>query len=524
MIVSYVILHYLAIQDTIECTKSIDEQLIPFTKHEVNIVIVDNGSPNHSYSELEKTFHLNPHIHLIKSEQNLGFAKGNNLGFQYAKYQLQSDFIVLLNNDTIIRQHDFTEVLVNKYYKKKYGVLGPDIIAADGYHQNPGNRQSWSIGELRLFRIKKRIQILLSYLRMDAVSAKNVDNEIYRAETFQGDMEGTILHGACLIFSPDYIKRFEGLHDETFLYMEEDILKLYADYYGFLMLYSSDLQIYHKEDAATNMVEISDREKVRRKYRLLIDSSKIYSRLKKRMIRKKTMIHSMRRMAQMIKSTGKEYQIDLNIPLSYLVGMSLKRIMMFIRGKIKTFGMKKAGKIIFCGKNVKLICRSKMRIGTGVTIQDNVYMDALSKAGITIEDGCSIGAGTTIRCSGNLKEIGAGFYLGKDSSLADHCFVGATGGVYIGDHVIGGQNIRFHSSNHRFSDSHRWIKDQGITAEGIRIGNNCWIGAGAVFCDGVTIGDGCVIAANAVVTKNFSANSVIAGVPAKTIAKRSRTR
>ena len=354
--------------------------------------------------------------------------------------------------------------------------------------------------------------------------AKNVENEIYRAETLQGDIERTILHGACLIFSPDYIKRFEGLHDETFLYMEEDILKLYADYYGFLMLYSSDLQIYHKEDAATNMAEISDREKVRRKDRLLIDSSKIYSRLKKRMIRKKTMIQSMRRMAQMIKPTGKEYQIDLDIPLSYLAGMSLKRIKMIIRGKIKTLSMKKAGKIVFCGKNVKLICRSKMRIGTGVTIQDNVYMDALSKAGITIEDGCSIGAGTTIRCSGNLKEIGAGFYLGKDSSLADHCFVGATGGVSIGDHVIGGQNIRFHSSNHRFSDSHRWIKDQGITSEGIRIGNNCWIGAGAVFCDGVTIGDGCVIAANAVVTKNFSANSVIAGVPAKTIAKRSRER
>ncbi len=64
------------------------------------------------------------------------------------------------------------------------------------------------------------------------------------------------------------------------------------------------------------------------------------------------------------------------------------------------------------------------------------------------------------------------------------------------------------------------IRKQGINAKGIRIGNNCWIGAGVVFCDGVEIGDGCVIGANSVVTKSFSNNCVIAGVPAKVIKQR----
>lgn len=522
MKVSYVILHYLATVDTIECVESILNNVLPYTEHEIEVVVVDNGSPNNSYQILKEKFSNKEVVHLINSENNLGFAKGNNLGFRYAKNQLHSDFIILMNNDTIINQNNFTEVLVNKYREKKYYVLGPDIIAADGFHQNPGSKQSWELNALRVFRLKKRIRLALSYLHLDKLTTKAIEGvkEIYRANTLQGDVENTILHGACLIFSPDYVKRFEGLYPKTFLYMEEDILKLYADYYGFRMLYSSELQIHHKEDAATNMVALPSEEKIRRKYRLLIESSKIYSNLKQRMVMKKTIIGGIEKIADKAKSGGGGYRIDLDIPLSYLFAMAFGRVIMLIRGKIKSFGMNKAGKIIFCGSRVTLKCKSKMKVGTGVSIQNRVYIDALSKTGVEIGNGASIGEGTVIRCSGNFKELGVGFHLGNRSSLADNCFVGATGGIYIGDDVIGGQNIRFHSSNHVFRDSERPIREQGTTAKGIRVGNNCWIGAGAVFCDGVTIGAGCVIGANAVVTKSFPDNSVIAGNPGKVIKER----
>ncbi len=224
------------------------------------------------------------------------------------------------------------------------------------------------------------------------------------------------------------------------------------------------------------------------------------------------------KIARIIK--GQDFSIDKDIPLEYLLGVAIHRLVMLLRGKRRMLFSHNRGKRIFLGSRVTLKCLSKIRIGDNATIYDNVYLDALSKNGISIGDGCSIGTGTIIRCSGNFKEIGYGFSMGNNSSLADNCFVGATGGVTIGNDVIGGQNIRFHSSNHIFNDSELLIRKQGVSSKGIRIGNNCWIGAGAVFCDGITIGDGCVIGANAVVTKDFPDNSVIAGVPARIIDRR----
>lgn len=284
MTVAYVILHYLAGKDTLECAASILEETAAST-HKTHIVIVDNGSTNDSYGQIRDAYADHPQVTLLHSDENLGFAQGNNLGFRYAKYDLKADFIVMLNNDTVLSQKDFNEVLVRKFKETGYGVLGPDIVTADGYHQNPGSKQSWSLLELWIDRMKKRVRIALSYLRMDAAVSRTITSvkEVYRTETLDEDVFHTILHGACLIFSPIYIEQFDGLHDETFLYMEEDILKLYADHYGFLMLYTPELSVFHKEDAATNMLSGSMDEKARRKYRRLIESSQIYSRLKRRL-------------------------------------------------------------------------------------------------------------------------------------------------------------------------------------------------------------------------------------------------
>ena len=224
------------------------------------------------------------------------------------------------------------------------------------------------------------------------------------------------------------------------------------------------------------------------------------------------------------KIKGNNYSIDINIPTSYLVLLVCERVIMLIRGFLIKCTFKKAGRRAFLGRNVTLKCRSKLVVGTNSTICDKVYIDALSINGCVIGDNCSIGSGTIIRCTGNLKNLGNGFEIGDGSSLADNCFVGASGGVRIGKNVIGGQSIRFHSSNHKFERSDLLIKDQGVESKGIVIGNNCWIGSGVVFCDGVTIGDGCVVGADTVVTKSYPDDCVIVGCGSRVIKYRGDSR
>lgn len=98
--------------------------------------------------------------------------------------------------------------------------------------------------------------------------------------------------------------------------------------------------------------------------------------------------------------------------------------------------------------------------------------------------------------------------------------MGCAGGIEIGDDTIIGNYVSFHSENHNFQVRDIPIRLQGVNRKGIKIGQNCWIGAKATILDGTQIGNGCVIAAGAVVSGIFPDNVVIGGVPARIIKNR----
>ena len=120
---AFVILHYYTIEDTKKCVESILEKC-----NNVYIVIVDNASPNNTGKELEKLYKTNNKIKVILSKENLGFAKGNNIGFKYAKEKLNADFIIMCNNDTYLLQDDFLNLIEEEYKISKFAVLGPKIL------------------------------------------------------------------------------------------------------------------------------------------------------------------------------------------------------------------------------------------------------------------------------------------------------------------------------------------------------------------------------------------------------------
>ena len=231
--------------------------------------------------------------------------------------------------------------------------------------------------------------------------------------------------------------------------------------------------------------------------------------------------NNMRVLDILLRIAGKDnFQLDSEIDIGYILQQCWKYGWMMIRGKIFSFGHEKIAKNIFVGKKVKVIEKKYLTIREKTKLQDGVYIDALSREGVSIGDGVVIGRNTRIECTGGLQSIGKGVRIGNRTTFGNDCMFGAAGGIEIGDDVVAGQFIRFHSENHNYNDISKLIRNQGVSHKGIKVGNNCWIGAGVVFLDGAELGDGCVVGTNAVVTKNFPENSVIVGVPAKIIKKR----
>ncbi|WP_164464047.1 glycosyltransferase [Bacillus sp. PK3-056] len=281
---SFVVLHYLTNQDTEECIDSILKNVV---YDDYFIIVVDNGSPNDSVKILSEIYKENNKVKFITNKQNLGFAKGNNIGYNFAKNKLNSDFIILLNNDTIIKQPTFISTIIKKYEEYNFDVLGPDIVSTqDGLHQNP--RLKSTISEMEINTIVKQLKrkyylnllgieaiVVYIYRLIKSFYSTKTESRIYNKnnESYKQQLENTSLHGACFIFSPKYVKRYNGLYSNTFMYMEEDILFYIAKKENLNLLYSPDIQIFHKEDSSTDATFKKDSKKRRFFYKHKIESA-----------------------------------------------------------------------------------------------------------------------------------------------------------------------------------------------------------------------------------------------------------
>ncbi|MDY4501823.1 MAG: acyltransferase [Lactobacillus johnsonii] len=215
------------------------------------------------------------------------------------------------------------------------------------------------------------------------------------------------------------------------------------------------------------------------------------------------------------KITGKT--LDSRISVFYILQRGRIYLCSLFRGFWFRLFFAKSGKSLCIGKGVTILMPKNLSVGSRVRIDNYVVIDALSLNGIFFGDNVKIGEYSKIIGSGSISSLGKGLRIGNNTFFSEYTFFGAAGGITIGSDVIAGQNVRFHSENHNYKQMDILIREQGVNHQGIKIGNNCWIGSGAVFLDGAEIGCGCVVAANSVVTKSFGDNVIIGGIPAKVI-------
>ena len=277
--IAFVILHYNTIEHTLSCIDNIKNMIDTIDFH---IVIVDNASPNKTGEELKLKFENEDKVTVLCSENNVGFARGNNIGFEYAKKRLMARYIILLNGDTRLLTHNLNHVIEREFRQYNTGVIGPMIISGDGKITSNPMRNSpvdlkmtaefideyknrlWGIThgitgvvwtELYdiIFKLRKKIQ-----RRYSSISAEE-NTWQYRIQR----RENVVLHGCFLVFTPTYIDIFDGLDERTFMYMEEDFLKRRCELNHIKVVYCPEIIIYHFEGASTeNNKSLNEKRKI----------------------------------------------------------------------------------------------------------------------------------------------------------------------------------------------------------------------------------------------------------------------
>jgi len=282
MEVCFVVLHYLAYEMTRECVETL---LDVFAGKEFHIAIVDNGSANKTGIKLKEQYADNRHITVLINEENLGFAKGNNVGYRYIRERFKPEFIVIMNNDVLIKDDLFIEKIRNLEVTYEFAVLGPDIYNPhDNIHQNPLRMKPITVEE-----VKKRLRVSeyitkhphRSYARSvyrnfkhSILFGKPHVDKSRSIEEYGSPHFNVVLHGACLIFSSRFMeKRKECFNSQTFIYGEEHILHHECMKLKLKMVYSPEVYVEHYMRVSTDASATSNYERYINKYKWLKESA-----------------------------------------------------------------------------------------------------------------------------------------------------------------------------------------------------------------------------------------------------------
>ncbi len=249
--ISFVILHYKNLRDTIECIKSI--QQLEDSKN-TSIIVVDNHSLD---PEGEKEIRKYTED-LILNEDNIGFAKANNIGCKYAVEKYQPDFLCVINNDIVIEQKDFLEEIYRCYEETNFDFMGPKIITNGGESVNPFPvYETLETVEKRikyhklLIKIYKNI-VLRNILKLYMLIKRQFVKPLHY-ENGTESKEGVSVHGCAIVFSKKYYEKYKDVfYNATFLYHEEEFLNYRKNRDHLITYYDSKLEVFHKEGSSLN--------------------------------------------------------------------------------------------------------------------------------------------------------------------------------------------------------------------------------------------------------------------------------
>ena len=216
--VSIITVNYNGLTDTCDLIDSIT------FNDSLEVIVVDNGSQE---NEAEKLRIRYPHVKIIASPSNLGFAGGNNLGIEAAR----GKYLFFVNNDTVFKDFNIEALLNRLRSSETIGIVCPKIRFAWG--NNP-------------------IQYA-GYTRLSPVTLRN--RAIGCGESDKGQYNTPhptpYAHGAAMMVKREAIRMVGAMPTCYFLYYEEIDWSLMFTRAGYTIWYEPACTIYHKESQTT---------------------------------------------------------------------------------------------------------------------------------------------------------------------------------------------------------------------------------------------------------------------------------
>ncbi len=187
------------------------------------LVVVDAASQDGSLEEIERRC---PGAHVIRCQENVGIARGNNLGIQFCGEQ-GFDYVLFLNNDTT-HEPDFLRILVDAADRNTMTV--PRILYANDHRliSTHAGDFDWTLGRFRKTYHGKRD------------GPKTRSRRALQTASF-----------CCMLAPMNVVEEVGALDERFFMYYEEtDFLRRALDR-GYTLLYVPDAVVYHRESASS---------------------------------------------------------------------------------------------------------------------------------------------------------------------------------------------------------------------------------------------------------------------------------
>lgn len=215
---SIITVNYNGLEDTCALIDS-----IPFNDN-MEVIVIDNASTENEAAVISQRY---PQVKTIRSDKNLGFAGGNNLGIKSAK----GKYIFLVNNDTFLKEFNILALIDRLESSPTIGIVCPKIRFAWG--NNP-------------------IQFA-GYTRLSKITARN--QAIGYGKEDKGQYEiphpTPYAHGAAMLIKREAIEKVGLMPECYFLYYEEFDWSMMFTRTGYEIWYEPASTIYHKESQST---------------------------------------------------------------------------------------------------------------------------------------------------------------------------------------------------------------------------------------------------------------------------------